>query len=218
MISQIPEMTVPRFAKSTIVALLLVAAPLGAQTVEAGIAGVDGRHRLLAPLGGPMLQVVFGDPRSQLRWQAGAERVAGGQDRMGVPCVGLVAPGEDCSPTPMHDDATLTMLGVGPRIALLRRARFQLDAILTGRFGRVEATSVAPARGGAQFDAGKQVAGIDIGACAGWRPFARVPIAATVALSAGRLAPLSLTATTDGYEPFNETIPYARAQVGLSWR
>jgi hypothetical protein len=208
----------PRLALAIFPALLLVAAPLGAQTVEAGIAGVDGRHRLLAPLGGPMLQVVFGDPRSNVRWQAGAERVTGGQDRMGVPCVGLVGPGEDCSPTPMHDDATLTMLGAGPRIALLRRARFQLDAILTGRFGRVEATSVAPARGDAQFVAGQQVLGIDVGACAGWRPFARVPIAATVALSAGRLTPLSVTATADGYEPFQETIPYARMQVGLSWR
>ena len=200
-----------------VAALLLVPALARAQSIEAGIVGLDGRHRLLAPLGGPVLQVVTGDATSRVRWQFSLERLAGTQDRIGVPCVGFVPPDEDCSLTEMRDDVIMATLGAGPRIALLKRPRLEIAGIVTGRVGRVTASSFAPARA-RQFDAQETMFGGDLGACASWQPFARVPVAATTALSVGQLVPLSLARVQDGYEPFQDNVPYARIQVGLAWR
>ena len=208
-------MTTTRTIAAALLPALLAVAPLGAQSLEIGVAGMDSGHELLGRLGGPTVHLVT-KSRGRLRWQLDAERVAGGQDRMGVPCVGLVRPGEDCSPTPMHDDATLTTFGVGPRVTLLRRTRLEIAGVVTARYGVVNAKSDAPARG-TQLDAQSALLGGDVGVCATWQPFARMPVAATAAFSVGQLVAPPET-VVDGYTPLQDPVPYARLRVGLTWR
>ena len=190
------------------------AAPLAAQSLEAGYAGIATSHEMMPRAHGPALQLVTGRADARLRWILGVERVNGSHDRVGVPCGGFVGPDADCTPTEIHDDARLTVGSFGPRVGILRRTRFDLAGFVLVRGGVVRSASRWTAYD-AWFES--KVGGGDVGVCTSWQPFARVPIAATASLSTGKLVSLTPRAE-DAWEPFARGLRFTRAQVGLTWR
>lgn len=198
--------------------LLSGATPVAAQSLQVGWVTVGARHELLDQMNGAVVQFVLGAPERRVRLVAGLEHLAGTQrNRVGIPCEGLINPADDCAPRPFTDDGRLTVGSVGPRIALARRARFELAGFAQARLGTVRAIADAsdhPYRG----TWGATVFGGDVGASASWRPLARLPVALTASASVGGYRPLAEDQVVDAAAPFNRGIGFDRLQIGLTWR
>ena len=204
-------------------AALLVVAPLHAQSsVHAGVASLAATHSRLDRLAGPVLQVTAGDPARRVRLLASLERVAGAQDVVRSPCGGMVRPGKDCTPVGFHDDGVITAGGLGPRVTLLRRTRAELAGFVMARVGVVKVTSAQLATAGGEpprrSGESQMLYGGDVGACASWQPFARLPVAIAASYSVGGYGALNAEQVLDAEQPLDRGIRFGRAQVGLTWR
>ena len=202
------------------------AAPLAAQSVEAGYVGAIADTRLVGTVGGASLQLVVPTPVRRLQLVAGAEHLSGTEHPAAFSCEqptgaryvfgSALAPG--CTRVAASDASAITMGSIGPRISLLRFSRVELAGFATARvgFARVERSAELSGR---YVDGTDGIYGGDVGAMARWQPFARTPFALTASFSTGAIHPFGHGGSVDQErDPITNGMRIDRWQVGFAWR
>lgn len=199
----------------------LAAAPVGAQSIEAGYTSAATDYWTIGRLGGPTVQMAVGAAGRRVRLVAGFEYLAGSERSMGYRCdtpqfptSSSWMPGPGCTPMSMGHASTLTLGSVGPRVTLLRRRGLELAGFAMARVGSLDVNSGNGGGGGT--DGRVTVFGGDAGAALSWRPSVRLPFAATASWSAGSLTPRVGAVNSD--QPITNTMRVDRLMVGFAWR
>jgi hypothetical protein len=206
----------PLFVVTVALALARPAAS-PAQDVTASAVALSAKHYLLDdPLVGGALQLRLPLPDGPFAVRLGAERLTATAERVGIPCAGLIPPGDACAPEPLRDAARLTNASGGVALRILggRRGELSLTADLT--LGSLRADTRAAS--GKTLAAQKWVWGGFFGAEAAWTPSPRLPLALEIGGALGGLMPVAREVIVDGYTPFDKGLDAARLRLGLAWR
>ncbi|MFN8572176.1 MAG: hypothetical protein U0132_08970 [Gemmatimonadaceae bacterium] len=210
-----------RVLRTVLTPLALVVAivrPAAAQQVNAGLVAVSSDHELLGdPLLGGQLGVRWqvGGSRFVIRAMAAASRQT--SNRIGIPCAGLIPPGDDCAEQPLRDEATFREAAVGGVIRVLGSARAELGLTADLTVGRITADSRA-SLDGRVLSADRTLWGTTFGAEATWFPWPSSPVGLEAQLSLGRMRPRQIEQIADGYTPFESGLRLTRVVFGIGWR
>lgn len=186
-------------------------------TFGAAASVLNADHTLLShTMKGGDISVAFALPKTRLGVRFSAGHYGSQGSRSGSTCAGLIPPGVDCSPKPLRDDASVSLLTAGLIVGLLQRPGFVLQAL--GDVGIAALSSEAmPVAGGYGLGARKTDGSASVGMSAAWNPSARLPITLDVSALAGRFTPLRANGAVDGYTPFERGFATRQFRIGLSW-
>src|SRR4030095_14393937 len=105
----------------------------------------------------------------------GYEYLAGNADRMGIPCAGLIEPGQCQTPEPLVDHGRLASGSFGAGVRTFSRNGFSIDLVSDYRIAwvNVDTRSLSSDR---KLSANKQLMGMEFGVEAMYTPFPFIPV------------------------------------------